>query len=207
MHSSPRLKAASTTCLAFLRAINLAGRNMVSMASLRDLLTGMGLLDVQTLLQSGNVVFRSSSADTTSIARAIEQACSKELTVDTDVFVRTADEWDAVVKANPFPEEAVRDPGHLVVVVCGATIPAASVARLQASIGGREQVRAVGANAYVTYPDGIGRSKLTSASIEKALGTRGTARNWNTALKLQQLARLIDHHESAKATRHSKRGG
>jgi uncharacterized protein (DUF1697 family) len=183
-----------------LRAINLAGRNMVGMASLRDLLTGIGLLDVHTLLQSGNVVFRSTASETTAIARAIEEACLRELAVETDIFVRTVSEWDGAVAANPFPEEAVRDPGHLVVVVCGAVISAASVRQLQAAIAGREQVRAVGSHAYVTYPDGIGRSKLTSAMIEKALGTRGTARNWNTVLKLQQLARLIDNHEGTSPT-------
>ena len=187
-----------TTYLAFLRAINLAGKNVVSMASLRHLLTEMGLLDVQTVLQSGNAVFRWSGAEPASLARSLEKACAKKLAVETEIFVRTTGEWDAVVEANPFSEEAVRDPGHLVVVVCGAVIPAASVGRLQAAIAGREQVRAIGSHAYVTYPDGIGRSKLTSAMIEKALGTRGTARNWNTVLKLQQLARLIDGHAGSK---------
>ena len=49
-------------------------------------------------------------------------------------------------------------------------------------------MRAKGKQAYFVYPDGMGRSKLTIAMIEKALGTRGTARNWNTVLKLGELA-------------------
>ena len=59
---------------------------------------------------------------------------------------------------------------------------------LQKAIVGREVVRAKGRCLYVVYRDGIGRSKLTSAMIEKKLGTRGTARNWNTVLKLHTLA-------------------
>ena len=61
---------------------------------------------------------------------------------------------------------------------------AAAVKALTAAIKGRETFRAAGRNAYVVYPDGIGRSKLTNALIEKTLETRGTARNWNTVLKL-----------------------
>jgi len=103
--------------------------------------------------------------------------------------VRTADEWDAVVAGNPFPAEAKSDPGHLVVMALKAAPEAAAVAALQAAIAGRETVRAVGRQAYLVYPDGIGESKLTIQKIEKALGTRGTGRNWNTALKLQARVR------------------
>jgi len=61
------------------------------------------------------------------------------------------------------------------------------VAALQAAIKGREVVRAKGRHAYIVYPDGIGRSRLTNVMIEKKLGTRGTGRNWNTVLKLAAL--------------------
>jgi len=64
-----------------------------------------------------------------------------------------------------------------------APLPA-DVRSLQASIRGPEVVRANGRQAYIVYPGGIGRSKLTMARIESELGTRGTARNWNTILKL-----------------------
>jgi uncharacterized protein (DUF1697 family) len=67
-------------------------------------------------------------------------------------------------------------------------VAAADVAKLQTAIKGRETVRAWDRHAYVTYPDGIGRSKLTIAMIEKHLGSRGTGRNWNTILKLAALS-------------------
>jgi uncharacterized protein (DUF1697 family) len=62
-----------------------------------------------------------------------------------------------------------------------------NVAALQRAITGRESVRIDGRHAYVVYPDGIGRSRLTTALTEKILGTRATARNWNTVLKLGAL--------------------
>ena len=87
----------------------------------------------------------------------------------------------------PFPKEAKDDPSHLLAVVLKDAVTPANVTALQKAIIGREVVRGTGRCVYIVYPDGIGNSKLTAAIIEKRLGTRGTARNWNTVLKLGQL--------------------
>jgi uncharacterized protein (DUF1697 family) len=177
----------STSCIALLRAINLAGLNTVSMAELRELVTSLGLEDVTTLLQSGNVVFRS-DAMPDRLEQQLERASEKRFGARIEFFVRTAAEWKAMIAANPFPAEAKSDPGHLLAVALKSAPAAAKVTALQKAIKGREVVRAKGRCAYIVYPDGVGRSKLTSALIEKTLGTRGTARNWNTVLKLAALA-------------------
>jgi uncharacterized protein (DUF1697 family) len=177
-----------TTHIALLRAVNLAGINRVSMSDLRDLAAALGLQDAKTLLQSGNLVFRSSVSSTEKLERLLQDAAASELAVSTDFFVRTAAEWKAVIAANPFPAEAKHDPGRLVVVALKEPPARGAVAALQSAIKGREVVRAKGREAFITYPDGQGRSKLTSALIEQTLGTRGTARNWNTVLKLAALA-------------------
>jgi uncharacterized protein (DUF1697 family) len=171
-----------------LRAINLGSHNKVSMADLRALMTALGLAEPQTLLQSGNVVFRS-DASPAELEVQLEQAAATRLGLHTDFFVRSAKEWRALVDNNPFPKEARADPSHLLAVVLRQEVPPRTVEGLQQSIIGREIVRAKGRCLYVVYPEGIGRSRLTSALIEKKLGTRGTARNWNTVLKLDELAR------------------
>jgi uncharacterized protein (DUF1697 family) len=79
---------------------------------------------------------------------------------------------------------AKRDPGHLVAMPLKNAPTKAAMAKLDAAIMGRESAKAVGKTLYLTYPDGIGVSKLSITVIEKALGTRGTARNWNTVLKV-----------------------
>lgn len=180
-----------TTHIGLLRAVNLAGRNTVAMSDLRTLLERLGMRDPQTLLQSGNVVFRSETASTAKLERLLGEAAAEHLGIETDFFVRTARDWKAVIANNPFPEEAARDPGHLLVMCLREAPDRAAVTALQTSIKGREVVRAKGAHAYLVYPDGIGRSKLTTAIIERALGTRGTGRNWNTVLKLDALADQI----------------
>jgi uncharacterized protein (DUF1697 family) len=104
-------------------------------------------------------------------------------------MLRAADEWAAVVAGNPFPEMAARDPSHFLVMFLKRAPAAAAIEALQAAVPGREVIRADGRHAYVTYPDGMGRSRLTTNLIESKLGTRGTGRNWNTVLKLAALSR------------------
>lgn len=106
----------------------------------------------------------------------------------TDCFVRSAADWRAMIAKNPFPREAKRDPGHLLLYCLKARPQPQAVTALQDAITGREKVRAWGQYAYAVYPDGVGRSRLTSAQLERTLGARGTGRNWNTVLKLGRLA-------------------
>jgi uncharacterized protein (DUF1697 family) len=158
------------------------------MADLRELLTELGFIDARTLLQSGNLVFRSRPRSSAQVERLLEAEAEKRLALRTDFFVRTAEEWMAVVAHNPFREEAVRDPSHLVVFFLKGAPDARDVSALQAAISGPEVVRAKGRHAYIVYPSGIGRSRLTSTLIERKLGTRATGRNWNTVSRLGALA-------------------
>ena len=175
--------------IALFRAVNVGGR-IVRMADLKDVLLELGLEDPRTLLQSGNAVFGvNASASRSSLAALetrIERALLAKTGIQSDTFVRTAADWDAAIAANPF-DAARSDPSHMVLTTLRAEPKAAAIKALQAAIKGREVVHAHGRWLYVVYPDGIGTSKLTNVIIARALDTRGTARNWNTVLKLQAL--------------------
>jgi len=173
-----------TTYVALLRGINVGGKNKVAMADLREFLARLGLADAKTLLQSGNVVFRSEGKTAGALENFLEKETAARLGVAADYVVRSSAEWANVVSANPFPDEAESDPSHLVVMFLKSAPTPASVKTVQATIKGREVVKSHGSELYIAYPDGIGTSKLTGASIERQLGLRGTARNWNTVLKL-----------------------
>lgn len=179
---------ATARYVALLRAVNLAGHNRVAMADLRDLCTGLGFLDSRTLLQSGNIVFGSQVRDSAELERALEAELARRLRIETEFMVRSSGEWKKIVSGNPFPTEAQRDPGHLLLMVLKSAVSARAVKELQAAIRGREVVRGAGREVYIVYPDGVGRSRLTISMIEKRLGTRATGRNWNTVLKLQALS-------------------
>ncbi len=172
--------------IALLRAVNVGGTGKLPMADLRAMAAGLGLEAPQTLLQSGNLVFRSDEAPVALEAR-LAAATAARFGFPVRYFLRDTAEWADAIAANPFPDEAASHPGYVIVYFLTAAPEAASVGALQAAIRGPERVRAHGRQAYVFYPDGSGRSTLTIKMIEAKLGP-ATGRNWNTMLKLDELA-------------------
>lgn len=172
-----------------LRAVNLGGHNAVKMADLRAFLLDLGLSDAQTLLQTGNLIF-SSERTPTDLEDWLEREAASRLGLVTTICVRTAREWREVVARNPFPAEAEDDPAHLVVCALKHKVGAVEARKLSQEIDrlkGPERVQVIGRHAYLVYPAGIGESKLTAIVIERALGTPGTARNWNTVRRIAAL--------------------
>ena len=171
-----------TRYIALLRGVNLGGYKMVPMADLRALIAKMGFTDVQTLLQSGNVVFSGPSKAPSVLESQIEKELEKRLELDVDIHIRTPQEWRAVIEGNPFPAEAKKDPSHLLLTCYRSPLEASRVKAVQQAITGPERLHASGRHLYMTFPSGIGRSKA-GVVVGKTLGA-GTARNWNTVLKL-----------------------
>ena len=177
---------AAVIYVALLRGINVGGNNMIAMAELRATLATMGFTSVATILQSGNVVFHGTPSPPSRLETVLEKAIAKHHGIAPEFHVRTADEWKAIVEANPFTTAAKKDPGHLLVSCYKAPIDKACVKALQAAITGNERVFADGRELYMTFPDGIGTSKAAPL-VDRILGAKGTARNWNTVLKLARL--------------------
>jgi uncharacterized protein (DUF1697 family) len=171
--------------VALLRAVNVGGTSKAPSAALKAAAEGIGLEAVQTVLQSGNLVFQADAAPAT-LEKRLEQAFQDELGLNTEVMVRSAAEWSAIVAANPFPGEAERDPSRLLAMVMKGEPLADGVEALQAHPG-PERLEARGRELFIVYPEGIGRSKLNGASGLRKLGCQGTGRNWNTVLKLAAL--------------------
>jgi uncharacterized protein (DUF1697 family) len=178
-----------STYIALLRGINVGGNNIVAMAALREFLAELGLEGVQTLLQSGNVVFQSKGKTAAALEKFLEKETAARLKVAPDYLVRSSNDWEKVVAANPFPKEAEQDPARLAVIFLKSIPTADRLKALEASIKGPEVMQCRGRELFVVYPNGMGTSKFTGALIERTLGLRGTARNWNTVLKLLALAR------------------
>jgi uncharacterized protein (DUF1697 family) len=177
------------TFIALLRAVNVTGYNALTMVALKKFAADLGLKNVRTVLQSGNLVFDVSAGRSSDrLERQLEEEAALQLGITTDFFVRSRDEWGAMIETNPFQAEAKDDPAHLVVMLLKHEATAASEHAVRSAIKGSERIARGAKLLYAVYPDGIGRSKLTNAVMEKRLGTRGTARNWNTVLRLQKCA-------------------
>jgi uncharacterized protein (DUF1697 family) len=179
-----------STFVALLRAVNLGSHQQIAISALRDFAKDLGLVDIRTLLQSGNLVFGAERQEAKNLESLLESNAKTTLRLGTDFFVRSAKEWKVLVEKNPFPKEAAQTPGHLLVMFLKHSPSVDGLEALRVAIRGPELVETVGRQAYVVYPDGVGRSRVTNALIEAKLGTRATGRNWNTVLKIAALMAL-----------------
>ena len=177
--------------IVLLRAVNVGGSTL-PMARWKEVLHGAGL-SARTLGAAGSAVVVAPDRTTSARLEAIvESSLAREAGLVTDAFARRPEEWAGIVQGNPFPAAAKEDPAHLVVTTLKDQPKPGAWPVLNAEIQGRERVAPGIRCAYIVYPDGIGRSKLTPAVIERHLGVRGTSRNWNTVLSLQGLGALAD---------------
>jgi uncharacterized protein (DUF1697 family) len=163
--------------VALLRAVNVGGTGKLAMSDLTELCVAEGFEGVQTYIQSGNVVFRTSLSEA-QVARRLGRALAQKMGQPVGVLIRTAAELRAILKNNPFRRA---DPSRVVVMFL-SDVPGRDVLE-GLVIPGREQVQIRGREAYVHYPDGMGRSKLKLPFAKTATG-----RNLNTVEKLARLA-------------------
>jgi uncharacterized protein (DUF1697 family) len=175
-----------------LRAVNVVGHNKIKMDELRDLYESLGLREARTFIQSGNVVFRSTERTAARVARRIEEGIAARFGFRPAVMVRTASDLRQVIAANPFPAQAAAEPNKLIVLFL-ASAPDSEACRAALGLKRQaERMRIEGRELYIYYPDGQGRSKLPLASVEKALKTSMTGRNWSTVNKLLEMATAME---------------
>jgi uncharacterized protein (DUF1697 family) len=163
--------------VALLRAVNVGGRGVLSMKEFQALCVEIGLQNVRTYIQSGNVVFDSPHTEPV-VRRTMERAIADKMGRSVGVLIRTAAELRAVLDANPFGDA---EPSQVGVVFLPKPPRASALADLP--IPGREDVRTIGREVFVHYPDGMGRSKL-----KLPFAADGTTRNLNTVTKLLAMA-------------------
>ncbi len=169
----------------FLRAVNVGGRKLVA-ADFKAALGKAGCEVVQTVGAAGNAVVAGAKAGA-AFEDKVEAEVKAVAGYVSEAFARSDAELEDVLAGNPFPDVAKDDPAHLHVVFLRRDPEPAAVVALQEKIPGREQARGGPRCLYITYPDGAGTSKVTPAMIEKAMGGRGTARNWNTVRRMAEL--------------------
>jgi uncharacterized protein (DUF1697 family) len=173
--------------IALLRGVNAAGGRLIAAEELTGLLTDLGHTDARMGPKVGDLVFDSDGRTGAELQAQLETELMARFALRTDVYVRTAQAWQALVAANPFPEFAAADPGWLLTLFLKDTPDKKAMGALRAAIRGTEQVRAESRQLYAIYPDGVGGSKLTNSLVEKTLGTRITGRNWTTVLALAEM--------------------
>ena len=173
--------------IGLMRGVNVGGTGKLPMAAWRALCERIGLEQVRTYIQSGNVVFVTREKDLAAIATQMEAAIEKEFGFRRPALLLSLEDLRGVVKRNPFP--AGRDPAKLIVSFLAGAIGDETRAKVaELAQGHPEELICHERELFVYFPNGQGRTKLPLAKIEKALGVACTARNWNTVLKLVEMA-------------------
>ena len=161
------------------------------MADLRALLTDLGYAHVETYIQSGNAVF-DAPAKAPAIARELTAALEKLTGAPVGVIVRTHQELDRLIAANPFAPESAADGARVHVGFLAGPAPATAKAQLDGIIAKyparRDRYHLAGDTLYLNLPDGAAETKFSGKSLDRALGVMATARNWNTVLKLHSMS-------------------
>lgn len=161
--------------IALLRGINVGGAKRVAMGDLRQMFAELGYPEARTYIQSGNVVVPGSLPDESE--DRLETAFRARFGFESAFVVRTLDELSAAIARNPFPDEAYETPARLLLHFFKKAVSPTAEPRGLA----QERVHLSEREAYVFYPAGIADSKLVLPQV-------ATARNWNTVLKLQEIA-------------------
>ena len=174
--------------VAMLRGVNIGGYHMIKMEALRALCEALDCRQPRTYVQSGNVVFYTKERKLKRLSESIAEAIEKRLRFRPEVILRCCSEMRDVVARNPFAKGRDIPGNKLLVAFLGGNPSVEARAQICKIKAEAEELHLAGRELYIHYPNGVGRSKLTFALIEKILKTPATGRNWNTVTKLLEMA-------------------
>lgn len=179
-----------TIFIALLRGINVSGQKPVSMAELQKLFESLGFKGTKTLIQTGNVVFRSDKAkpDAAALADLLEKAIAGKFGFEVPVILRTREELRSVLDGNPWGKRKLPDNERVYISYLDKT-PAKEGVHALAAVPSEEDEHIVRKKeVYLLIRGGYGKSKLSNTMVEKKLKVRATTRNLETSEKLIALA-------------------
>ena len=169
--------------VALIRGINVGGKNSLPMKELVALFQSHGYRNVQTYIQSGNIVLESNKDLGVEDSRIIGKLILEKKGFEPRVMFIGEPAFQSAIEENPFPTN-IGKALHFFFLESQPQKP--DLERLQSLKAESERFELGNFGFYLHAPDGLGRSKL-GAAVEKSLGVAVTARNWNTVDKLASM--------------------
>jgi uncharacterized protein (DUF1697 family) len=173
--------------IAMLRGINVSGHNTIKMEHLRALFSDLGFRNVETYVQSGNIVFQTRIENPSNLSRRISETILLASRFDVPVIVRSSIEMQSVIANNPFLKEKGIDSSKLYVTFLSETVQESVLKKLEPLSKDPDRFYGAPREIYLYCPGGYGRTKLSNNAIEKALSVRATTRNWKTTNTLLEM--------------------
>jgi len=188
--AKPSRSSRNLTYVALLRGINVGGHKIIKMDQLRKAFEAIGLQDVKTYVQSGNLVFKAPPQTREALCRRLEKEILAEFRMSVPVIVRTAEEIAKTLQSNPFLQEKGIDTSKLHVTFLSRLPEQAAVRTLDAIASAPDRFQCLGQEIYLCCPNGFGGTKLSINVFERLLSVGATTRNWNTLTRLHQISLL-----------------
>jgi len=177
--------------ISILRGINVGGNRKILMADLKSLFEKLGFSNVQTFIQSGNIIFESIKKESnTDLERNIQKAISETFSFDVPVIVRTSEEMAESIANNPFWKEKDADIERLHLTFLKELPSVEKLEKIKDLQFLPDRFQIIGQEAFIFCSAGYSDSKLTNQFFESKLGVSATTRNWKTVMKLYALSNI-----------------
>lgn len=180
-----------THYIALLRGINVSGQKLIKMAELKRTFEAMGFGQVQTYIQSGNVLF-AAAEEPGPLRRRIEQAIQAAFGFAVPTVLRTTAEFERIMAFCPFPADALAEGESLYVAILAEAPSREGIDRLAATISETDEYRIAGQEVYLLFRQGAGKTLFTNNLLEKKLGVAATTRNWQTITTLARMGQAME---------------
>jgi len=179
------------TYISILRGINVSGQKLIKMAALRKSYENIGLHNVTTYVQSGNVIFTCNHFEINELEQKISSQIEKDFGFEVPVIVLTIDKLQQVIDNNPFLKDPNIDQSFLYVTFFSSKPDHYDCKLIEDKKQNGEEIIFSDNAVYLYCPNGYGKTKLTNNFLETKLKVGATTRNWKTTNELLKIAQEI----------------
>ena len=167
--------------IVLLRGINVSGKNKLPMAALRELLNDLNFQNIQTYIQSGNIILESDKSKS-EICKKIKNGIFTKFGYDVPVIARTISEWKNAIEKYPYSTENQK------IVAFVFLDQKSAITEIEIKNIGEDQFKIEKDVVYIYCPSTFAKTKISNNLFERELNVTATTRNLRTTLKLLELA-------------------
>jgi uncharacterized protein (DUF1697 family) len=179
------------TYIAILRGINVSGSKLIKMEELRNVLTSSGFRNVQTYIQSGNVIFREEKTNASELEKRIAEIISDRFNFYVPVIVVEITELKSILDHNPFLNDKSREAEYLHITFLSEVPGYEKAEGINKIMVQNDEFKIFGKAVYLYCPGGYGKTKLNNSFFENKLKVTATTRNWKTSNELLKISEKL----------------
>lgn len=180
-----------TTYISILRGINLGGHKAIKMEALKAMFAGLGFTNIQTYIQSGNVVYQHEKTDTKKLDNLIKDKIQQDFGFDVPIITLTLDELKKIGNANPFFNDNTKEASFFHVTFLADKPQSDNINKIKDGNYSPDEFQPIDKAVYLYCPKGYGITKLSNTFFESKLKVTATTRNWKTINELIKIADQI----------------